>query len=86
MTMAMCSCALGVLVEHSLVRQEGLGGEPRFRMLETIRQFAAEQLAGSGEEPEVRTPSRLVIPRPGRTGDATHQLVGAEAMARSPRA
>ncbi len=46
--------ALGVLVEHSLVRQEGVGGEPRFRMLETIRQFAAEQLSSGGEESEVR--------------------------------
>ena len=53
--------ALGVLVEHSLVRQEGVGGEPRFRMLETIRHFAAEQLAASGEEAEVRTRHALAF-------------------------
>ena len=36
--------ALGSLVEKSLVRQsEGIGGEPRFGMLETIREFALEQ-------------------------------------------
>ena len=32
-------------VDKSLLREEAAGGEPRFRMLETIRQFAAEQLA-----------------------------------------
>ncbi len=53
--------ALGVLVEHSLVRAEGIGAEPRYRMLETIRQFAAEQLAASGEEAEVRTRHALTF-------------------------
>jgi predicted ATPase/class 3 adenylate cyclase len=38
---------LASLVDKSLVRQvEGLAGEPRFTMLGTIREFAAEQLAG----------------------------------------
>jgi predicted ATPase len=38
------------LVDKSLLREESApGGEPRFRMLETIRQFAAEQLAASGD-------------------------------------
>jgi len=38
---------LASLVDKSLVRQvEGLGGEPRFSMLGTIREFAAEQLSG----------------------------------------
>jgi predicted ATPase/class 3 adenylate cyclase len=38
------------LVEHNLVRQEeGPEGEPRFAMLETIREFGQEQLAASGE-------------------------------------
>ena len=40
---------LSSLVDKSLVRQsEGLGGEPRFSMLETIREFAGEQLAALG--------------------------------------
>ena len=39
------------LVSKSLVRQEGDG---RFRMLETIREYAAEQLAASGELEAVR--------------------------------
>jgi predicted ATPase/DNA-binding CsgD family transcriptional regulator len=38
------------LVDKSLVRQtEGPGGEPRYRMLETIREFGLERLAESGE-------------------------------------
>ncbi|MGH2465239.1 MAG: ATP-binding protein, partial [Candidatus Limnocylindrales bacterium] len=37
------------LVDQSLLRSEEVAGEARFRMLETIRAFAAEQLAASGE-------------------------------------
>jgi predicted ATPase/class 3 adenylate cyclase len=37
------------LVDQSLVRAEEVAGEPRFRTLETIRAFAAEQLGASGE-------------------------------------
>ncbi len=41
---------LTALVEHNLVSEhEGADGEPRFTMLETIRAFAAEQLASRGE-------------------------------------
>ena len=40
---------LEALVDHSLIRQVERVGEPRFFMLETIRDFAAEQLAGSGD-------------------------------------
>ncbi len=43
------------LTDKSLVREEdGPGGEPRYLMLETVREYALEQLAGSGEEDEVR--------------------------------
>ena len=43
------------LVDHSLLVQEGvLDGEPRFRMLETIREFAFEHLESSGESDRVR--------------------------------
>jgi predicted ATPase/DNA-binding CsgD family transcriptional regulator len=43
------------LVEKSLLRQvDGLGEEPRFRMLETIREYAAEQLEAAGERDAAR--------------------------------
>ena len=43
------------LLEHSLLRQEeGPEGEPRFTMLETIREFGLEQLAQNDEETEAR--------------------------------
>jgi len=43
------------LVEKSLVRQlEGVEGEPRFRMLETIREFAMEQAIAGGRWDELR--------------------------------
>jgi predicted ATPase len=46
---------LHALVDNSLVSQSaGPDGTPRFRMLETIRAYAREQLAASGEETEVR--------------------------------
>ncbi|MFL5731782.1 MAG: ATP-binding protein [Chloroflexia bacterium] len=42
------------LVDKSLLQQdEQANGEPRFRMLETIREYATERLAESGEEDDV---------------------------------
>src|SRR3954466_1651111 len=48
---------VGSLIEKSLVREVGgpLAEEPRYLMLETVREFGLEQLAQSGEEWEVRT-------------------------------
>jgi predicted ATPase/class 3 adenylate cyclase len=43
------------LVDKSLLREESPGDEPRFRMLETIRQFAAEQLEATGEGETLRS-------------------------------
>jgi predicted ATPase len=40
---------LGSLADSSLVRAETRGGEPRFSLLETIRDYALEHLAGGGE-------------------------------------
>jgi predicted ATPase/class 3 adenylate cyclase len=42
------------LVDKSLIRQDGEDEEPRFSMLETIREYAAEKLAKSGEEEHLR--------------------------------
>jgi predicted ATPase/DNA-binding CsgD family transcriptional regulator len=46
---------LTALVDHSLLRQEETSdGEPRFNMLETIHEYAAEHLATSGESTLLR--------------------------------
>ncbi len=46
---------LASLVDKSLLRQvDGPNGEPRFVMLETIREYGLEQLEASGEAAEVR--------------------------------
>jgi predicted ATPase len=43
------------LIDKSLLWQEpGLGGEPRYAMLETIREFGLEQLTEHDEEMPVR--------------------------------
>lgn len=44
---------LAVLVDHSLVKQKEIGTETRISMLETIRDFAYELLAKSGELEQV---------------------------------
>jgi predicted ATPase/class 3 adenylate cyclase len=45
---------LSSLVEHSLVRQSEVAGEPRFRMLVTIREYALERLNESEDRDLVR--------------------------------
>jgi len=46
---------LAQLVEKSLVQMDERGGNMRYRLLETVRQYAGEQLAASGEEEAVRS-------------------------------
>ena len=46
---------LETLVRHHLVRRwDGYGGEPRYGMLETIREYATERLAAGGEAAALR--------------------------------
>jgi predicted ATPase/DNA-binding CsgD family transcriptional regulator len=46
---------LASLVDKSLVRQEAvIGTEPRYGLLETIREYALERLVAAGEERELR--------------------------------
>jgi len=46
---------LGTLVDHSLVKMVSTGDEPRFTMLETIRELAQEHLTGAEVELELRS-------------------------------
>jgi non-specific serine/threonine protein kinase len=71
------------LAEHSLLRRTGEdSGEPRFELLETIREFGLEQLAACGEEQSARrshadyflTAAEASVPDP-RTGKSQHQGV-----------
>ena len=58
------------LVDKSLLRQEETEGEPRFRMLETVREFGLERLEGSGTGEETRRQSRRLVPGVSRGGPA----------------
>jgi len=46
--------ALETLVEHSLVQVDAQGESVRYRLLETVRQYALERLAGAGETDALR--------------------------------
>jgi predicted ATPase/class 3 adenylate cyclase/DNA-binding CsgD family transcriptional regulator len=49
---------LSLLVDKSLVVAENADGRTRYRLLETVRQYAMEKLGESGEADEVRTRHR----------------------------
>ncbi|OOK71994.1 hypothetical protein BZL30_5633 [Mycobacterium kansasii] len=49
---------LGLLVDKSLVVADDTGDGMRYRLLETVRQYALEKLDESGETDEVRTRHR----------------------------
>jgi DNA-binding CsgD family transcriptional regulator/tetratricopeptide (TPR) repeat protein len=67
---------LTLLVDKSLVVAEDSRGRMRYRMLETVRQFAQERLSDSGESQQVRTAHRdyytgkaAMVDRPGQDPD-----------------
>ena len=45
--------AVSSLIDHSLLRQVGEGTEARYQMIETVREYALELLASSGEQEPV---------------------------------
>jgi predicted ATPase/DNA-binding CsgD family transcriptional regulator len=49
---------LGLLIDKSLVVTENYWGRTRYRLLETVRQYAQEKLSESGEANEVRSQHR----------------------------
>jgi predicted ATPase/class 3 adenylate cyclase/DNA-binding CsgD family transcriptional regulator len=49
---------LGLLVDKSLVIAENTGGRTRYRLLETVRQYALEKLGESGEADDIRARHR----------------------------
>ena len=57
---------LASLVEKSLVHAEAIDGKTRFRMLESVRAYAHEQLTEHGELSRGGPGARAGIPRPGR--------------------
>jgi predicted ATPase/class 3 adenylate cyclase len=68
---------LGSLAEKSLVRQvDGVSDEPRFRMLQTIREFGLEQLAAAGEIGMVRDRHLDVVAELARVAEP--EIVGAD--------
>ena len=78
---------LSALADQSLVRiDETPAGEPRFGLLESIREFAAEQLAARGERDAIVDRHREWFVRPGRDGRSGAVRRGAADVARSPRA
>ena len=68
------------LVDKSLVRQrEGAGDEPRYEMLETIREFAAEQLAASGRAADLQAQHAQLYAQ--LADEARDRLTGPESRA-----
>jgi predicted ATPase/DNA-binding CsgD family transcriptional regulator len=76
--------ALYGLLEHNLVRREVMAaGEPRLRMLETIREFALDELQSSGEVEHIRR--RHALAYVGLAETAQPELIGAGRMAWAKR-
>lgn len=75
---------IGSLVDKNLIRRvDAADGEPRFAMLETIREYGLERLSASGEEPEIRR--RHAEHWIGVGERATGDLYGAEQAAAAQR-
>jgi predicted ATPase len=69
---------LSSLVDKSLLRGDQAGGEPRFMMLETIREYALLKLIECGEDEEIQ--QRYAEYYIGLAEDAAKKLVGSEQL------
>jgi len=63
--------ALTALVGHSLVTTTGAADGPRFRLLEVVRQYAAEKLADAGEAAELAERHAAHVARVMRVAETT---------------
>ena len=75
--------ALAGLVEQSLVVRDDSGPVPRYRMLETVRELASDQLRASGEEHFARSAHLRYLLRLARENDL--ERLDAEVGARLDR-
>ncbi len=79
---------LGALVDKSLVQFDGTGrrAAPAYRLLETVRQYAARQLASTGPGGGQRRPDRppRPLPGPGRNGRPAPGGARSGPVARAP--
>ena len=68
---------LSLLVDKSLVVAENASGRTRYRLLETVRQYALEKLGESGEADAVRITASRVLQHDGgsarRTGGSNYE-------------
>jgi hypothetical protein len=69
---------LDSLLAKNLLRQESTGDEPRFTMLQTIREYADEQLRASGEFDTIR--DRCAAFFLAMAEQAAHELLGREQL------
>jgi predicted ATPase len=67
---------LGSLIDKNLLLLDASGSEPRYRMLETIREFALDQLAASPDEEGVRRAHLAYLERLSRETDLFDLFAG----------
>ena len=75
---------LGSLIDKNLLILDASGFEPRYRMLETIREFALERLRESSDEERVRRAHLAYLDRLSREDDLFDLFVGKTSAFEAP--